>query len=374
MPTKTTVRDPKPSGKRRRTIAIAQYTADARPLGKGGMATVYRATGPDGAVVAIKELMAHLRSDRKMVRRFRQEFDVVSGLDHPNVVRFLDYVRANDTYNIVMEYVDGVSLRQVLSEARRLDPALVAALGHQLAEAVHAFHAKGVLHRDLKPGNILLGADGSLKIGDFGIAAQEGTRMTATGMVLGSPAYMSPEQLAGQRDAIDARTDVYALGVVLYECIEGLDPFRVPSHEDLLAVLHRKRETAPRPLNRCPDADLAALLLQCLAVEPADRPADMGEVASRLAVVAERGARTDGEGSPAPGGHALGKALMEAGAAVEKNKSARKAAAKRVEVAPRPVHTTRALLRERRTAIWFTLALAAALAAAAFLLSETLGL
>jgi eukaryotic-like serine/threonine-protein kinase len=373
MPTKTTVREPKPTGKRGRTIAIAQYTAEARPLGKGGMATVYRATGPDGEVVAIKELMVHLRSDRKMVRRFRQEYDVVSGLDHPNVVRFLDYIRANDTYNIIMEYVDGVSLRQVLSGAKRLDPALVAALGHQLAEAVHAFHGEGVLHRDIKPGNILLGADGSLKIGDFGIAIQEGTRMTATGMVLGSPAYMSPEQLAGQRDVIDVRTDVYALGVVLYECIEGLDPFRVPRHEDLLAVLHRKRETAPKPLKRCPDADLAALLLQCLAVEPDDRPADMGEVGSRLAVVAERGARTDAAGSPAPGGRALGKALLAAGKPVVK-KPARKAATPRVEDAPDPVHTTRTLLRERRTSIWITLALAAALAAAAFLLSDSLGL
>ena len=368
MPTKTTVRDPKPADKRGRTLSIAQYTADARPLGKGGMATVYRATAPDGAVVAIKELMAHLRSDRKMVQRFRQEFEVVSKLDHPNVVRFLDYVRANDTYNIVMEFVDGVSLRQVLSKAKRLPPAHVAALGHALAQAVHAIHDEGVLHRDLKPGNILLGEDGSLKVGDFGIAHQEGTRMTATGMVLGSPAYMSPEQLAGQRDVIDVRTDVYALGVVLYECIEGLDPFRVPRHEDLLAVLHRKRETAPRPLKRCPDPDLAELLLQCLRVEPDERPADMAEVARRLALVAERGADPEGRGTPAPSGRALGKALVEAGKP-RKAPARRKRSKPRVEDAPAPLHTTRTLLRERRSAVWVVLVVAAALAAAAFLLS-----
>ena len=368
MPSKTTVRDPKPAGKRGRTIAIAQYTADARPLGKGGMATVYRADAPDGTVVAIKELMAHLRSDRKMVQRFRQEYEVVSKLDHPNVVRFLDYVRANDTYNIIMEYVDGVSLRQVLNKARRLDPALVAAQGPPLAPARPPHHREGGQHRDLKPGNILLGDDGALKIGDFGIAHQEGTRMTATGMVLGSPAYMSPEQLAGQRDAIDVRTDVYAMGVVLYECIEGLDPFRVPRHEDLLAVLHRKRETAPKPLKRCEDEEMAALLLQCLAVDRDDRPADMGEVARRLAVVAERGAKPGGEGTPSPSGRALGKALVAAGKP-RKAPARRKRAKPRVEDAPNPLHTTRTMLRERRSAVWVVLVVAAALAAAAFLMS-----
>jgi len=368
---KTTVRDG--SRTRGKQFAIGPYTAEARPLGKGGMSTVYRATDGSGRTVAIKELVPHLRSDRKMVQRFRQEYEVVSRLKHPNVVSFLDFVGANDTFNIVMEYVEGVSLRDVLARARRLDPDLVAGLGHQLAVAIGAVHAEGVLHRDIKPGNVLLSGDGALKLTDFGIAHQEGTRMTATGMVLGSPAYMSPEQLAGQREAVTEQTDVYALGVVLYECIEGLDPLRVPRHEDLLAVLQRKRETEPRPLKRCDDEALKALLLQCLAVDPAARPAGMAEVAGRLAEIAERGA---GSGKPAPSGRALGRRLVELaskpkakGRGPAAKAAGKKGAAPRVRRSSNP---TLARLRERRIVIWLTLAAAVLLAAAAFVFSDAI--
>ena len=362
---KTTVRDG--SRARGKQFSIGTYTAETRPLGKGGMSTVYRAVDDAGRAVAIKELVPHLRSDRKMVQRFRQEYEVVSRLKHPNVVRFLDYVRANDTYNIVMEYVDGVSLRDVLAKARRLEPGLVASLGHQLATAVGAVHAEGVLHRDIKPGNVLLSSDGTVKLTDFGIALQEGTRMTVTGMVLGSPAYMSPEQLAGQRDAISEQTDVYALGVVLYECIEGLDPLRVPRHEDLLAVLHRKRETEPRPMRRCDDEPLMALLLQCLDVDPAARPAGMGVVASRLAEIADRGA---GTGTPSPSGRALGRQLV---ALASKPKGKKRAAPKASKPRRRSGSSpTLALLRERRVVLWLTLAAAVALAAAAFVFGDAI--
>ena len=365
---KTTIRDG--SRTRSKVFAVGSYTAQTRPLGKGGMSTVYRAEDEAGRDVAIKELVPHLRSDRKMVQRFRQEFEVVSRLKHPNVVRFLDFVRANDTYNIVMEYVDGVSLRDVLGRARRLDPALVAGLGHQLAEAIGAVHAEGVLHRDIKPGNVLLSADGTVKLTDFGIALQEGTRMTVTGMVLGSPAYMSPEQLAGQRDAVNEQTDVYALGVVLYECIEGLDPLRVPRHEDLLAVLHRKRETEPKPMRRCDDEALRTLLLQCLAVDPAARPTGMEEVAKRLAEIADRGA---GTGTPAPSGRALGRQLV---ALASKPKGKGKTDAAPAHKASKPRRSspspTLARLREGRTVIWLTLAAAAALAVAAFVFGDAI--
>ena len=363
---KTTVRS---NPRKDRRFSIGDYEAEARPLGRGGMATVYRATAPSGRTVAIKELIPHLRSDRKMARRFRQEFDVVSRLRHANIVRFEEFVVANDTHNIVMEYVDGTSLRDVLKRTRRLEAPLMAGLGHQLASAVHAIHGEGVLHRDLKPGNVLFAADGTLKLTDFGIAHQEGTRLTATGMVLGSPAYMSPEQLSGKRDAVDARTDVYALGVMLYECVEGADPFRVPAHEDLLSVLNRKRETQPRPMKHCGDPGFEALLLQCLRVDPAERPADMGEVARRLAGIAEQGA---GSGTPAPGGRALGKQLMEIGAA-PKRKPARRKAVARGKV-PRATTTGSIVrLKERRAFIWICLAAAAALAAAAFLLGDGIG-
>ncbi len=295
-----------PARRKPRTLAIGEYVAEAKPLGKGGMSTVYRAQAPNGDQVAVKELLAHLRADREMAKRFKQEHAVVCEFHHPNIVRFVDFISANGTYNIVMEYVDGISLHDVLRKVRRFEPALAAALGHLLAEALQYVHERGVLHRDLKPGNVLIAADGTIKLTDFGIAHQAGTRMTATGVVLGSPTYMAPEQLAGKRDDIGVRTDIYALGVLIYECIEGLDPFRVKKREDLLAVLHRKSEAAPKPMKRCADEALEALVRRCLATDPDERPADMAEVSAALAGIAENGA--DG---PPPGASALGRALLE---------------------------------------------------------------
>jgi len=326
------------------------------------MAAVYRATGPDGATVAIKELMPHLRTDRKMARRFRQEYEVVSRLDHPNIIRFLDFVAANGTHNIVMEYVDGAPLRQVLRKARRLEPPLVAALGYQLVQAVCHIHGAGVLHRDLKPSNILIAKDGTLKLTDFGIAHQAGTRMTATGVVLGSPTYMAPEQLAGKRDQVDERTDVYALGVVLYECLEGRDPFKIRAREDLLAVLHRKVETEPLPPKRAVDPEMAETLLACLRAEPADRLPSATELATRLARIAERA-------EDAPSGRQLGRALLTLIDQEDANPRPREKRERTARTVLDRIGETLALRRERRAFIWVCLAAAAALGIAAFLLA-----
>ena len=333
-----------------------------KPLGKGGMASVYRARAEDGREVAIKELLPHLRSDRRMVKRFRQEYEVVSRLDHPNIIRFTDFVVANGTHNIVMDYVDGPSLRQVLRRVRRLPPPLVAALGHQLAEVLRYVHAAEVLHRDIKPSNVLIGTDGGIKLTDFGIAHQAGTRMTATGVVLGSPTYMAPEQLAGKRDEVDERTDVYALAVVLYECLEGKDPFRIRAREDLLAVLHRKVETQPPPPKKATDPEMVEVLLACLRVDPADRPSGAAALASRLAVIAER----SGE---APSGRSLGRQLLALGEEKSRKGESRAKGESTARTVLDRLGRTLTIRRERRAFIWLSVAAATALAVAAFLLA-----
>jgi serine/threonine protein kinase len=367
--------------RRGKTFVVGDYTVDTKPLGRGGMATVYRATDPAGRQVALKELQPHLARDREMKKRFRQEYDVVAGLKHDHVVRFLDYLQANQTYYIVMEFVDGVSLRQILRKRpRRLPMPLAVGLGHMLARTVAHIHGQGVLHRDLKPGNVMFAAGGQIKLTDFGIAHLEGTRMTATGVVLGSPTYMAPEQLSGDRAAIGERTDVYALGTLIYECIEGLDPFRIKAKEDLLTVLHRKVEAAPKPMKRCDDDALRALLLRCVAPAADDRPADMEELGNGLAVAAQdRGA---------PTGSALGQAILrEVGLDDEGQEATRRERQARADardlartkqqgtaVGGAPESPSRGVQTRRdggrRTAILGTIAIAAALGILTFLLGR----
>ncbi len=371
--TKATVRATPPPGGTGKTFSVGDYTVESKPLGRGGMATVYRATGPDGRAVALKELQPHLARDREMKKRFRQEYDVVARLRHDHVVRFLDYLSANQTYYIAMEFVDGVSLRQVLRKRPgRIPTALAAGLGDVLARTVAHIHAQGVLHRDLKPGNVMFTSDGQIKLTDFGIAYREGTRMTATGVVLGSPTYMAPEQLSGDRDTIGERTDVYALGTLIYECIEGMDPFRVKPKEDLLAVLHRKVESAPRPLRHCDDEVLAEILLRCVRADARERPADMEELGRALAVAAQE--------LGAPTGSALGQAILrEAGldpAGQEATRRERQRRAEAREPAPErpatdpPRPPAEAAGGGRRAAILGVIAVAVALAVVTFLLGR----
>jgi serine/threonine protein kinase len=252
-------------------------------LGTGGMATVFKVRGPDGRSYALKEMRPQKEAKREMTRRFRQEFEVTSRLDHRNIVGVHDFFAAQDTFHIVMEYVDGLDLRSVTHWAGTLDDGRLARLGVDIAAGMAHAHVQGVLHRDLKPENILLSKRGQVKVVDFGVARVQGTRLTATGIIVGSPAYMSPEQLAGVGgQSLTEAADVYSFGVVLYELGEGRDPLGLKKHEDLLTVLRAKRKKTPRKFRRLLDPDLQGLILSCLEPEPEDRPSSMEELRKRL--------------------------------------------------------------------------------------------
>jgi len=267
---------------------IGEYTV-LRRVGSGGMATVWQVKGPGGALHALKEMRPQAEARREMTRRFKQEFEVTSRLDHRNIVGVHDFFAAQDTLHIVMEWVDGLDLRATLRYAGRLDPGRLALIGAEVASGIASAHAVGVLHRDLKPENILLSRRGEVKVADFGVARILGTRLTATGVILGSPAYMSPEQLAGvSSQKLDAATDVYGLGVLLYEMAEGRDPLGLKRHEDLLAVLKAKREKRPRPMRKLDHPDLAELILKTLEADPAERPESMDDLARRFRRIARK--------------------------------------------------------------------------------------
>jgi len=267
---------------------IGEYTV-LRRVGSGGMATVWQVKGPGGALHALKEMRPQAEAHREMTRRFKQEFEVTSRLDHRNIVGVHDFFAAQETLHIVMEWVDGLDLRATLRYGGRLDPGRLALIGAEVASGIASAHAVGVLHRDLKPENILLSRRGEVKVADFGVARILGTRLTATGVILGSPAYMSPEQLAGvSSQKLDAATDVYGLGVLLYEMAEGRDPLGLKRHEDLLAVLKAKREKKPRPMRKLAHPDLAELILQTLEANPEDRPESMDGLARKFRRIARK--------------------------------------------------------------------------------------
>lgn len=198
------------------------------PIASGGAAVVWRAFDDVlSRSVAIKLLHPHLAGDPTTVERFRLESINAARLTHTNVVQIYDTGLENDIVYLVMEFIDGPSLRDIIKDRGALDPHVVAALGEQVAAALGEAHMNGVVHRDVKPANILLTTDGVAKVTDFGIAkALSGNQATLTspGTVVGTAAYVAPEQLEGTD--VDARADVYALGVVLYECLTGKPAFQ----------------------------------------------------------------------------------------------------------------------------------------------------
>jgi eukaryotic-like serine/threonine-protein kinase len=202
-----------------------RYQLEER-IASGGAAVVWRAFDETLArTVAIKLLHPHHATDEVVVERFERESVSAAQLNHPNAVRIYDTGREDQLVYLVMEHVDGPSLRQVLQRRPRLDTTVVAAIGEQVAAALGEAHAHGLVHRDVKPANILIASDGTVKVTDFGIAKALDSEATLTtpGTVVGTAAYVAPEQL--EEGQVDARADVYALGVVLYECLTGRPAF-----------------------------------------------------------------------------------------------------------------------------------------------------
>lgn len=235
------------------------------PLGVGGMARVFRGTDLVlGRTVAIKVLADHLARDPRSVERFRREAQAAAGLSHPGIVSVYDTGSDGDVHYIVMEHVTGSTLADVEQEAGRLHPGRAAEIAEAVASALAHAHGKGIVHRDVKPGNVMITPSGDVKVMDFGIArALGGQSFTQTAAVLGTATYFSPEQAMGER--VDARSDLYALGVVLYEMLAGRPPF---AGDSPVAVAYQHVREDPEPPSRLnPDVDhaLEAVVLRAMA-------------------------------------------------------------------------------------------------------------
>src|SRR5207302_3497461 len=241
--------------------------------------------------VALKVLFPEFARDPAFVQRFRREAQSAANLNHPNIVAVFDWGEEDGTYFIVMEYVEGRSLREAIQADGPLYPNLAADLASDIAGALGFAHRSGVVHRDVKPGNILLTPQGQVKVTDFGIARAAGTSegLTQTGSVMGTATYFSPEQAQGL--PVDARSDVYSLGVVIYEMVCGIPPF---TGESPISVAYKHvREEAPRPTVVNPDIPpgLENIILTAIAKHPDARYPSADEMRADLARF-RRGAQT----------------------------------------------------------------------------------
>src|SRR6516162_2104848 len=253
-------------------------------LGRGGMGVVYRARHLRlGRLVALKMTLAGTHAGPVERERFRREAEAVAALRHPNLVQVYDAGDWAGRPYFTMELIEGGSLAQRLAGTPQ--PAReAAALLATLAEAIHAAHQGGIVHRDLKPANILFTPDATPKVTDFGLARrlEGGAGITLSGVPMGTPSYMAPEQAQGQSRAVSPAVDVYALGAILYELLTGRSPFRAETPVETVLQVIDQEPVPPARLNAAVPRDLETVCLKCLQKEPHRRYASAAALADDL--------------------------------------------------------------------------------------------
>ena len=249
-------------------------------LGSGGMAEVWAAEDTElGRQVALKLLHSRLAADQDFVERFRREASAAAGLQHPNVVSVYDRGESQGTYYIAMEYLRGSSLKDLVRRGP-LEPRYAVELVVQVLKAARFAHRNGIIHRDLKPHNVMLDDEGRVKVTDFGIARAGASDMTETGSVMGTAQYLSPEQAQGH--AVTASSDLYSIGVMLFELLTGRVPFEGESPVTIALRHVSEAPPAPSQLNPAVPPALDAVVLRALAKEPRERFADADEFVAAL--------------------------------------------------------------------------------------------
>src|SRR5437660_5954861 len=259
-----------------------------RKLGAGGMANVYLAEDQElGRRVAIKLLNDRHAGDDQFIERFRREAKNAAGLSHPNIVSIYDRGEAQGTYYIAMEYLDGTTLKELIVTRGQTPISVAIDYARQILAAVRFAHRHGIVHRDIKPHNVLVDAEGRLKVTDFGIARAGASQMTEAGSIIGTAQYLSPEQAKGA--PVDQTSDLYSVGVLLYELLTGTAPFSGDTPVEI-AMKHLSSVPEPPSAHRAEiPHDLDMVVMRALAKDPSERYQSAEEFDADLARVA-RGA------------------------------------------------------------------------------------
>jgi eukaryotic-like serine/threonine-protein kinase len=275
------------------TVIDQRYQIVAR-IGSGGMADVYCAQDLQlGRKVALKLLYRRFAEDEEFVERFRREASAAAGLQHANVVGVYDRGEWDGTYYIAMEYLEGRSLKQLIVDTGPLAPLAAVDIAEQILKAARFAHRRGVIHRDIKPHNVIIDEEGRAKVTDFGIARAGASDMTETGSIMGTAQYLSPEQAQGH--AVSARSDLYAIGIVLYEMLAGRVPFDGESAVTIALKQVTEAPVPPSAYNAAVTPELDAVVLRALEKDPEHRFADADEFIAALEMVR-------GQLGQAPGG------------------------------------------------------------------------
>jgi tetratricopeptide (TPR) repeat protein len=277
-------------------------------IGSGGMGVIYRSRQVSlDRPVALKVLAPRLAGDHVFVERFFREAKAIARVNHPNILAVYDVGIDGDMAYMVMELVDGTSLNARLKEQGIFEPLMAADCIRQAAMGLAAAYTAGIIHRDIKPDNLMITRDGTVKVSDFGLAKEVETTQTETGMVMGTPAYMSPEQCDGK--ALDGRSDIYALGGTFFRIVTGRLPFEA---ETAMSMMYKHKHEAlmpPERLNPAVPMSLSELIVRMMAKDREERPGSMAEVAGLIDEAVERAAeetppvpQPPGEGQPGGGG------------------------------------------------------------------------
>ena len=242
-----------------------------KEIGSGGMATVYKAVQqPLGRVVAVKALKPSIAVDSQFAKRFEREAHFMASLQHENILHVHDFLKQDGSMFIIMEYVQGIDLFDLLEKRRMLPVDVAAIIALAVARALDYAHFRGIVHRDVKPANVMISRQGEVKLMDFGIARDDTQRdLTETGTGLGTPSYMSPEQILG--DKLDFRSDIFSLGIVLYQMVTGQKPFVEDDSHTVMQKIRLDRYTSPRKLNPLVPRQLEQVMARCMEKLPANR-------------------------------------------------------------------------------------------------------